>query len=254
MSSRIEKEKQFHNVTFAEHTRTSTDRFYAVAQSSTRLYHDLILKHGAGKRVLEYGCGADSNAIKLAKHGAIMSGIDISEVAIEESKKIAAQQGVTDAEFYVMNAEELEFEDDAFDLICGSAILHHLALGPAFAELARTLKPDGVAVFLEPLGHNPAINLYRSLTPDMRTEDEHPLLMSDFELAKVFFGTQEITYFHLSSLASVPLVGTPVFEPMLSALEDLDRVFFRYIPHARCLAWSCVMELGQPNKSLFKRG
>lgn len=35
--------------------------------------------------------------------------------------------------------------------------------------------------FLEPLGMNPLINLYRKLTPDRRTPDEKPLDKRDFE-------------------------------------------------------------------------
>lgn len=40
--------------------------------------------------------------------------------------------------------------------------------------------------FSEPLGHNPIINWYRNRTPEMRTEDEHPLLIKDIEFAKIF--------------------------------------------------------------------
>jgi SAM-dependent methyltransferase len=246
MPSRIEKEKQFHNVTFSEHTRSATDRFYSIAQSSAKLYHELIIEHGANRRVLEYGCGADSNAIHLARRGARITGIDISEVAIEESKRVAEREGISDAEFFVMNAEELQFEPGTFDLICGSAILHHLVLDRAFAEVARSLKPGGVGVFLEPLGHNPAINLYRRLTPSMRTEDEHPLLMSDLELARDFFGSVDVTFFHLTTLASIPLTRMPFFPRVLGSLDLLDRVLFAAVPFSRRFAWSCVMVLGRP--------
>jgi len=41
----------------------------------------------------------------------------------------------------------------------------------------------GSAIFIDPLGHNPAINMFRRSTPDLRTEDEHPLLLEDFRLA-----------------------------------------------------------------------
>jgi len=51
-----------------------------------------------------------------------------------------------------MNAEELKFADDYFDIVCGGAILHHLDLNKALSEIARVLKPDGKAIFVEPLG------------------------------------------------------------------------------------------------------
>lgn len=252
MTSRIEKEKEFHNVTFSEQTRTATDKFYSITESSAKMYHDLINRFGEGKTVLEYGCGADSNAMGLAQRGAKITGIDISEVAIEESRKLAAEEGVSDASFHVMNAEELEFEPNSFDVICGSAILHHLILNRAYAEVARTLREDGVAVFLEPLGHNPAINLYRKLTPSMRTDDEHPLLRSDLELAKAFFTEIEVTYFHLSSLGSIPLAGLPFFPKLVSSLDSVDQLLFKLAPVFQRYAWTCVMVLRQPNKSLFR--
>lgn len=43
-------------------------------------------------------------------------------------------------------------------------------------------------MFFEPLGHNLLINLYRRLTPELRTEDEHPLVACDLE--------RLVNYFH----------------------------------------------------------
>jgi ubiquinone/menaquinone biosynthesis C-methylase UbiE len=82
-------------------------------------------------------------------------------------------RGVVNAQFDVMNAEELEFEDAAFDVIFGSGIIHHLDVPRAYSELARVLAPGGSAVFVEPLGHNPLIRVFRNRTPELRTPDEH---------------------------------------------------------------------------------
>ena len=77
---------------------------------------------------------------------------------------------LTGVRFQVMNAEVLEFPDASFDLVFGVAILHHLDLDTACAEFLRVLRPSGTAVFLEPLGHNPFINLVRWATPAARTK------------------------------------------------------------------------------------
>ena len=34
-------------------------------------------------------------------------------------------------------------------------------------ELSRIIKPNGECIFQEPMGHNPIINLYRKLTPNI---------------------------------------------------------------------------------------
>ncbi|WP_428491963.1 hypothetical protein [Rhodopila sp.] len=57
----------------------------------------------------------------------------------------------------------------------GIGIIHHLDTRQASREVARVLRPDGNAVFWEPMGTNPIIGLYRMLTPNARTVDEHPL-------------------------------------------------------------------------------
>ncbi len=86
-----------------------------------------------------------------------------------------------------MDAENLKFNDHTFDLVYGSGILHHLSIEKAIVEIKRVLKKDGRAIFYEPLGHNIFINIFRLLTPSLRSEDEHPLLIKDLELIKRTF-------------------------------------------------------------------
>jgi SAM-dependent methyltransferase len=172
----------------------------------------------------------------------------LSDVAIDQAARRAAAEGLPDATFRVMNAEDLAFPDGNFDVICGSAILHHLDLRKAFAELARTLKADGKAVFVEPLGYNPLINLYRTLTPRMRTEDEHPLRAGDVALARRFFGRVETRFFTLQTLLAVPFRKTPLFGPMRKSLEAMDQALFRLVPPAGWLAWQFVLTLSMPRR------
>jgi len=251
--ARLEREAAFHDRAFSEKTRAAAGKFYAVAQGSKQFYRDLLLRHGAGKRVLEYGCGTGSCAFDLARRGAAVAGIDIAPVAIELARERAAAEGLAgQVSFQVMDAESLEFSAGRFDLVCGSGILHHLDLERALGEIGRVLKPEGRAVFFEPLGHNPLINLYRWLTPRMRTPDEHPLRAGDLAVLGRFFARVEVRYFHLLSLAAVPLRALPGFGALLGALEALDHLRFR-IPRARRHAWIAVMELSRPRASAGQR-
>jgi ubiquinone/menaquinone biosynthesis C-methylase UbiE len=51
-----------------------------------------------------------------------------------------------------VNAEDLVFASEQFDLVCGGSILHHLfAPEKAIAECYRVLRPGGSAFFFEPL-------------------------------------------------------------------------------------------------------
>jgi SAM-dependent methyltransferase len=249
VDARIERERWFHDDRFALDNRHAADKYYDTARSSQALYDTAIRRIEPGQAALEYGCGQGSAAFDLAQRGVGVVGIDISPVAISQAIKRAAKQGISSARFEVMNAEKLEFDDDSFDLVCGSGILHHLDLEAALAEIARVLRPDGHAVFFEPMGHNPLIKLYRRFTPSMRTPDEHPLLMSDFDTARARFGTVDVTFFHALSLAAVPFRKARGGSHLLRALEALDRSLFDHVPASRRLAWVAVLRLGQPQSS-----
>jgi SAM-dependent methyltransferase len=246
VSERSERERDFHNAVFAEHGRAPLAKYYSVQRHAFGHYEDLISRGPAGGRALEYGCGPGSWAYFLAKRGFDVTGIDISDVAIEQATERAEREGVAErCTFRVMNAEHMDFEDSSFGLICGSAILHHLDLSLALPEIARTLTPRGHGVFLEALGTNPAINLYRRLTPRHRTPDEHPLVPADLELASQHFGSVEAEYFNFLTLAAVPLRQRPSFDRVLGRLDAADRRLFR-VAALRRLAWTAVIELSQP--------
>ena len=243
---RYSREQSFHDHAYTEHTRSRVGKFYTIQGKSREHYKRLLAKHApAGARVLEYGCGRGSSALFLAEKAAIVSAIDISETGLELAMQEARSGGVS-IEFRLMNAEKLEFSEDTFDLVCGSAILHHLDLDRAFEEVSRVLKPGGAAIFIEPLGHNPLINLYRRLTPRMRTEDEHPLRMQDFAVAGRHFHEVDVQFYHLFSLAAVPLRNRSAFPRIVGALDALDARFFRRWSSMRKYAWYAVMVFTQP--------
>jgi len=244
--ARLQREAQFHNKAFSEKTRATVGKFYAVARASKQLYHELLLQNCAAKRVLEYGCGAGSRAYDLGRAKAAVTGIDIADGAIAMAKEKAAAEGLSDLiSFEVMNAEALNFAKESFDLVCGSGILHHLDLKKALSEIGRVVKPDGRVVFYEPLGHNAFINLYRRLTPNLRTPDEHPLRREDLKLLYRFFDQVELRYFHFFSLFAVPLHAFPGFAAVLGTLDALDRLLFR-VPFFKKQAWVVVIQLSRP--------
>jgi ubiquinone/menaquinone biosynthesis C-methylase UbiE len=247
VEERKKREQDFHDARFAAGgPRGGTGIFYRITGESHARHHALIFDDCTGKRVLEYGCGRGSQAFELSRRGAVVTGIDISPVAIEIAEEHAAEEGLTDRSrlnFTVMDAEKTTFPDHSFDLIVGGAILHHLDLDRAYAEIARLLAPGGRAVFIEPLGHNALINLYRKATPAQRTVDEHPLLRRDLAHARRTFAHVRVWYYHLTSLAAAPLAKTPLFKPALAALSSLDRALLS-VPALQPYAWIAVLEFG----------
>jgi ubiquinone/menaquinone biosynthesis C-methylase UbiE len=245
--SRLQREAEFHDKTFADDGRAAAGKFYLSANRAKECYRELIGVECSGKKILEYGCGKGSYAFGLARLGAEVTGIDISPEGIEIAKAQAVTEGLENRlSFAVMNAEELQFEDAYFDVVCGSGILHHLDLDKALTELARVLKPSGSAVFFEPLGHNVLINLYRRLTPKMRSQDEHPLLMCDLKRFSTHFKQCRFHYYNLLALAAVPFHSLPGFKGLLAFLHGLDRLLLS-APFLKSQAWLVVVKLEQPS-------
>jgi SAM-dependent methyltransferase len=198
-----------------------------------RAYEDFA----PGKDVLVYGCGDTDEFLKLAPVVSSLHAIDISDQAIERLKTGNNHDNV---HFHVMDAMNMTFPDDSFDLIFGAGIIHHLETGAAAQEVARVLRRGGRAVFWEPLGANPLINIYRRLTPEARTVDEHPLLPADFATMARYLDLVDVRYYGLSTLAAVPLRNTRFGTPTLSVGRRIDKALFA-LPGVKRLAWRALV-------------
>lgn len=242
MADKIQKEKEFHNQVFSDGRRLSLNNVYKITQPSLDQFIALCLNDCERLSVLEYGCGHGSKAYALAQKGASVTGIDISDVAIEQAKNKAEELNLK-INFMVANAENLEFPSQIFDRVIGTAIIHHLDIEKAVSSIKKVLKPGGECFFYEPLGHNIFINLFRKLTPSMRTEDEHPLHLADLKNLAGYFKNTEITYFHLTSLLLIPFYRLRIFKKLLAYTESLDRILFRIFPFLRSQAWIVIIKL-----------
>lgn len=240
--ARLERERAYHNARFADENRVSQDKYYFALQGCDARTMALVESAAAGADVLEYGCGTGYLSIPLARTARTMTGIDISDVAIALATEGAAAEGLTNARFLTMNAEALELPEHSFDLVFGSGILHHLDLERALGEIHRVLRPGGQAVFKEPLGHNLLVNAYRRMTPEARTEDEHPLVNADLALARRFFPRMRCEFYALATLAAVPFRNTFLGKPVYAAASALDAVLTR-TPGVRLQAWYSLMVL-----------
>ena len=142
-----------------------------------------------------------------------------------------------------MDAMNTTFENDKFDVIRGSAILHHLDLQLSLIELKRILKKDGVAFFTEPLDTNPFIKLYRKLTPNARSIDEQPLRIRDIKLIKSIFPNTKVYYFSFLALLATPFYKSKCFTGILAILSFFDKIILNKASPFKWLAWYCMLIL-----------
>jgi len=155
-----------------------------------------------GKHICEIGCGSGRLTRELAIRRAYISALDISAEAVRVTqgrneeflpKRVNVQQ---------MDACNLLYDDESFDVVVGMGILHHINISKAVEEISRVLKPGGRAIFIEPLAHNIISNIWRRLTPSIRTPDEHPLSYSDISEMGKHFSSVKLREYALFTLLS----------------------------------------------------
>src|SRR2546422_5406687 len=119
-----------------------------------------------GKRVLEIGTGNGADGVMFALSGAAYTGVDLTEAALEATRKHFQLLGLTGT-FQKENAEQLGFRDNSFDIDYSHGVLHHTPnIRPAVDEIYRVLKPGGRAVIM--LYHRHSFNYYARIMTAIR--------------------------------------------------------------------------------------
>jgi len=98
-----------------------------------------------GKRVLEVGFGSGTDFIQWLRAGAVATGIDLTEEALDNLNHRIKVYGLPAPErIQVGDAEALPFESNSFDLGYSFGVLHHTPnTEKAIAELVRVVQPGG---------------------------------------------------------------------------------------------------------------
>jgi 2-polyprenyl-3-methyl-5-hydroxy-6-metoxy-1,4-benzoquinol methylase len=96
-----------------------------------------------GQRVLEIGCGMGLHSLELARRGASLNAVDLTDTAIEMTRERMKVFEVT-ADIQRADAEALPYENETFDFVWSWGVIHHSARTARIVrEIARVLKPHG---------------------------------------------------------------------------------------------------------------
>jgi ubiquinone/menaquinone biosynthesis C-methylase UbiE len=101
-----------------------------------------------GKKVLEIGVGLGADHQKWAEAGVELFGIDLTERAIENTRKRFELFGLK-SNLQVADAENLPFPDNTFDVVYSWGVLLYCPdMYRGIAEVHRVLKPGGTALVM----------------------------------------------------------------------------------------------------------
>jgi 2-polyprenyl-3-methyl-5-hydroxy-6-metoxy-1,4-benzoquinol methylase len=137
--------ESFWNKIYQENPTQSPDENDPILLAALEHFGDNI----KGSRLLDLGCGNGSSSLFFAKHGAHVTSVDISEVAIKSLSQLCMKSNIdniTPVKSSAFNIAEL----GSFDYVFGSMILHHLEPFKVFIEtLKESMTPGGKAFFYE---------------------------------------------------------------------------------------------------------
>jgi SAM-dependent methyltransferase len=146
------------------HPLVFNGRFGSLAEYCLHLVHQKAYEEAAllaaGRTVLDLGCNNGYGSAVLGQVCRQVTALDVSPTAIQDAQARFGDRGI---DFRVYDGRKIPFDDLSFDLVVSFQVIEHLEdTGPYLTEIARVLRPSGVALFTTP---NAAIRLDRDMKP-----------------------------------------------------------------------------------------
>jgi ubiquinone/menaquinone biosynthesis C-methylase UbiE len=213
---------------------------------------EIIKKRQYGE-ILDYGCAIGEKTYKFSSENWKISGIDISSKSVHIARLLSDKFNIN-AEYVVMDCENLTFTDSRFDIIYDFGTFSSLDMNKAIVELCRVLKPDGYLLAIETLGDNPVFKLKRFLNvvfgSRTRWAANHIMKIKDWEKIRKLFNNSDIKYFSLFTPYLSPILRIIPHKrhyKIISYFEKLDSKLLKY-RFFKQFAFKAVAILSNPVK------
>ncbi len=114
----------------------------------------------AGKQVCDVGCGGGILAESIARKGATVTGIDLSEKALKVADLHSLESGIK-VRYELISAEELAArEAEQYDVVTCMEMLEHVPDPAAIVKACAKLVKPGGHIFFSTLNRNPKSYLF----------------------------------------------------------------------------------------------
>lgn len=161
-----------------------------------------LVRPAPALRILELGSARGDTAFFFAPLVKTVVGIDAAQTAIEASRSLASEKGLSNVRFEEADARDLSpFESGSFDVVLLADFVEHVkdeVLVPALAESFRLLVPGGaLAIYTPNLDH--WAERIKAAVPGLQQEDHiavrpaarvvELVARARFELEDLFFSS-----------------------------------------------------------------
>ena len=127
----------------------SNTKFYSITSSSFEYRDKILYKDIKDKVTLDWCCGNGEIGLSMAQSGAKeVCGVDISEVSISNATALSEEHHLGDkCNFIQMDAENMTYSDNSFDIVHEYGALHHVDLVVSLKEVSKLLKSINSYIF-----------------------------------------------------------------------------------------------------------
>lgn len=168
------------------------------------------------KKILDIGCGTGRWCRILAEKGAIVTGIDISEEAINLAKAETDNKAVN---FIKSSILQLELPSNSFDIITCVTVLQHI-IDPAEFEksienIVRLLKKDGKILLME-------------VAPSALTPQEHSTAILSVRTEEDYISAFEKRGAVLEDILSTDVISV-IQKRLIPVSKKIPKFFFHFL-------------------------
>lgn len=152
------------------------------------------------KKLLDIGCGLGEASVYFAIKGAEVTAVDLSRDMLKEVVALSECNNVH-VNTHMASLMHLHIPPtDKYDVVYAGNVFHHVDIKVALKEVLSCMNEASTLICWEPVAYNPLINIYRKIAKHVRSDDEHPLTLTDIEIFKSYFSEVEVHWFWFTTL------------------------------------------------------